>query len=573
MNRLDGKFTRRRINQNATSNRRNFSSLLAAVTTSLLLASPLPSRGDEITQPRYGLPNRLLTIADERIAESSGVACSIRNPNSYWTHNDSGDTARLFLVNGDGTTRGVYQLDNAQAKDWEDMASFTIGGTPYLCVGDVGDNERSRPHCTLYFAKEPLCPADRHPRTQILPVFKRLHYTYEDGPHNCESVAIDADHGLIFLVSKTARSDCAIYQLPLQLERTNETLVARKMADLNLPATTAMDLSPDGNRMIILSMFSAAEFERRPDENWASTVRRRPTPVLTPVWGQFEAICYGTEGDHLIVTAEGRNKTWWKLSARNEADAAPSERIRPLIHAHAHNDYRHDRPLHDALDQGFCSVEADVFLVDGELLVGHSRDELRRGRTIEKLYLDPLLKRARTNGGRIYRDGPIFTLLVDIKADGAAAYSALEESLQHYSKLVTSFEAGMVKQRAVTVIISGDRPIDFVAAQPLRRAAVDGRLNDLEDPKPDHLMPLISDRWTTHFTWRGKGEMPTQEQAKLQDIVERAHKNNQRVRFWATPESETLWRELTRAHVDLINTDDLPRLNKFLNAQLGNPSE
>jgi hypothetical protein len=41
----------------------------------------------------------------------------------------------------------------------------------------------------------------------------------------------------------------------------------------------------------------------------------------------------------------------------------------PLTRAHAHNDYLHARPLFDALDHGFCSVEADVWLVDGKLLV------------------------------------------------------------------------------------------------------------------------------------------------------------------------------------------------------------
>src|SRR5690242_5509037 len=49
------------------------------------------------------------------------------------------------------------------------------------------------------------------------------------------------------------------------------------------------------------------------------------------------------------------------------ADAA----IIPLTRAHAHNDYEHTRPLLDALDQGFCSVEADVWLIDGELRVAH----------------------------------------------------------------------------------------------------------------------------------------------------------------------------------------------------------
>src|SRR4051794_20826781 len=62
----------------------------------------------------------------------------------------------------------------------------------------------------------------------------------------------------------------------------------------------------------------------------------------------------------------------------------------PLVHAHAHNDYEHPRPLLDALDAGFCSVEADIYLVDGKLLVAHNRKDVRPDRTLQSLYLDPL---------------------------------------------------------------------------------------------------------------------------------------------------------------------------------------
>ena len=90
-----------------------------------------------------------------------------------------------------------------------------------------------------------------------------------------------------------------------------------------------------------------------------------------------------------------------------------------LPRAHAHNDYRHARPLLDALDHGFGSVEADVFLVDGRLLVGHARSELRPKRTLEALYLEPLRRRVRKHGGRVYPDCPTFTLLIDVKTDGS----------------------------------------------------------------------------------------------------------------------------------------------------------
>jgi len=54
----------------------------------------------------------------------------------------------------------------------------------------------------------------------------------------------------------------------------------------------------------------------------------------------------------------------------------------PLTRAHAHNDYEHPRPLLMPLDQGFCSVEADVWLTGGELRVGHELSATAPGRTL-----------------------------------------------------------------------------------------------------------------------------------------------------------------------------------------------
>src|SRR5439155_5015135 len=110
--------------------------------------------------------------------------------------------------------------------------------------------------------------------------------------------------------------------------------------------------------------------------------------------------------------------------------------VSPLKNAHAHNDYLHPRPLFDALDQGFCSVEADVFLVDGNLLVGHSAVELKPDRTLESLYLDPLRDRVRANRGKVSRDGPPFWLLVDVKSEAKSTYAALHDVLSRYADLL-----------------------------------------------------------------------------------------------------------------------------------------
>jgi len=246
------------------------------------------------------------------------------------------------------------------------------------------------------------------------------------------------------------------------------------------------------------------------------------------------------------------------------AGAADSETT-PLPRAHAHNDYAHTRPLLDALRHGFTSVEADVFLVDGKLLVAHTRVELAfRKRTLEELYLDPLLKLVRKNKGRVYPEGAGFTLLVDFKNEGEATWLVLQRVLENYAEMLTVVRGGKVEKNAVTVIISGDRPESAIADSKVRFAGIDGRLSDLDSTSPAHLLPLISDRWTKHYKWRGDGEMPAVERRKLRDIVTRAHAKGRRVRFWATPENEALWKELNDAGVDHINTDQLARLKKFL---------
>jgi hypothetical protein len=239
----------------------------------------------------------------------------------------------------------------------------------------------------------------------------------------------------------------------------------------------------------------------------------------------------------------------------------------PLVRAHAHNDYEHPRPLLDALQQGFCSVEADVWLVEGELLVAHDRDKVQGGRTLESLYLTPLHERVRAHGGRIYPDGPGFTLLIDFKSEAEPTYAALKELLTKHAAMLTRFAGGAVKTNAVTVIISGNRPAELIKSEPDRLAALDGRLSDLDDLPPAHVMPLISDDWRNHFQWRGEGELPEAERAKLRELVERVQSAGRRLRLWASPDVPAAWAVQWEAGVDLINTDKLAGLAEFLKQQ------
>jgi hypothetical protein len=238
--------------------------------------------------------------------------------------------------------------------------------------------------------------------------------------------------------------------------------------------------------------------------------------------------------------------------------------VKPLPNAHAHNDYWHERPLLDALDRGFTSVEADIFVVEGKLVVGHARGELKPERTLESLYLEPLARRVKENGGRVHQSGERFILLIDIKSDAQAALAPVNEALSKHADMLTVVDNGEVKPGAVTVVFSGNRPIAELERAKLRYAGIDGRLSDLDSNRPSHLMPMISDNWTSHFKWRGDGEMPAEERRKLKAVVDKVQGAGRIVRFWGTPENEAVWRELRSARVDLIGTDQLDRLAAFL---------
>lgn len=264
-----------------------------------------------------------------------------------------------------------------------------------------------------------------------------------------------------------------------------------------------------------------------------------------------------------------RSLRWFLLLTifTNGKAAAQAADTPPLIRAHAHNDYEHPRPLLDALACGFGSIEADVHLVDGRLLVAHDRKAVKPERTLEALYLDPLRERVKQNGGCVYRGGPTIILLIDVKSEAVATYDALHAVLKNYAAMLTVFRDGVTTPGAITVIVSGSRAPAVMAAQSLRYAAMDGRIDDLNGQTAPALIPLVSDNWQKVFSWRWTGPIPEDEARKLKALVEQAHAQGRQLRFWNTPDNPATWSVLYGAGVDLINTDQLTGLQGFLRAQ------
>lgn len=240
----------------------------------------------------------------------------------------------------------------------------------------------------------------------------------------------------------------------------------------------------------------------------------------------------------------------------------------PLPNAHAHNDYAHKRPLQDALSHGFTSIEVDIHLIDNELYVSHDRPLTKKAeKTLINLYLKPLQEIIRQHNGRVYQGySADFFLLIDIKTDADATYQVLKKQLAAFSEMLTIYEDGIKKQGAVTVFLSGNRPIEMVQQESYRQVAIDGRPPDVGEYDAN-LMPVISDHYKNHLSWRGRGRLKKEEVEKLEQWIEQAHRHKQLVRLWASPEKKKVWEKLLEIGVDLLNTDRLDQLQSFLLAR------
>jgi hypothetical protein len=231
-----------------------------------------------------------------------------------------------------------------------------------------------------------------------------------------------------------------------------------------------------------------------------------------------------------------------------------------LTLAHSHNDYEHPRPLLDALEQQFYSVEADIWLVEGEILVSHNKGAYKG--SLKELYLDPLQDLVKKKGS-VHGDGKPFLLWIDIKDVRRELNPALETLLANYPML-TVYTDDTVTERPVTVILTGDsRSKTRHVNQSPRRTCRDGDYTP-EDPKADSRWPWLAIEWKTQFKWKGEGEISPEEKEKLVSLLADIHGKGRKVRFWGNPDVEPFWKLGIETGIDLINTDRLEDLHDFL---------
>lgn len=283
--------------------------ILQLTSSLVVLLSCLPCHGEGISQ--------VAIVDDERITEASGLAASYLYPGCVWMHNDSGDKPRLFLINSDGSTKAVVKIDDADDFDWEDMCAFIINGRSWLLIGDVGDNGRKRgdkdPKCRLYLLPEPVIPNTKEPPSIETKQKIRITYEYDDGPADCEGVAVDPERHEILLLTKSLPQKCGLYTIPLDLEDPKQKRTAKRIARPFIPFATALDISPDGRTMAIGSMLNGMLVRRRPSESWSQAFDHVGTAINLPPRQQGETICFDTTGQSLFLNSEGKRQPLWRV--------------------------------------------------------------------------------------------------------------------------------------------------------------------------------------------------------------------------------------------------------------------
>ncbi|MGD9162638.1 MAG: hypothetical protein PVG39_29800 [Desulfobacteraceae bacterium] len=301
--------------------------LFKSLTIFLLFISTAASCAHMGSQPKGTVTTRSGTIIDSNLSEVSGIAVSRINKDILWVINDSGNSASVYALNTEGKVLGTLAIQGVSNNDWEDIASFEYEGKPYILIADVGDNRAKRSKCFLHFIEEPDIKKITGTSSLSIKPSWSITYTYQDGPRDCESVAVDTETGKILLLSKRDIPP-VLYELPLTREK---NAVAKKITEItplpqitdeimdfgvNPGQPTAMDISADGLSAVVLTYGSAFYYKKKPSKRWSDVLTGSPGRIIVPRMRQAESICFGRDGSSIYVTTEQLPAPLYKMGLK-----------------------------------------------------------------------------------------------------------------------------------------------------------------------------------------------------------------------------------------------------------------
>ncbi|WP_299099878.1 alkaline phosphatase [uncultured Alistipes sp.] len=238
----------------------------------------------------------------------------------------------------------------------------------------------------------------------------------------------------------------------------------------------------------------------------------------------------------------------------------------PPVLIHSHNDYAQRVPFYQAYAQQVSSIEADVFLHDGQLLVGHDVEDLRADMTFEALYVEPIVTLFARNGGRAFRDSDrTLQLMVELKSETDPTLRAVAALLGRWPEVFDP----EVNPAAVRVAVTGRVPAPEAFDRYPRFLGFDGAWDADYTPEQLERIALISTNFRDFSQWNGKGTIIPAEKARLEAVIDRAHEQGKPVRFWNAPEGTTVYYTFYDMGIDYINTDK-PEVCAAFFADFGN---
>ncbi|NOZ61389.1 MAG: T9SS type A sorting domain-containing protein [Calditrichaeota bacterium] len=254
--------------------------------------------------PQFSGPIFQGIVQFDEIDEASGIAASQLNSEILWTHNDSGDSARIFAMNIHGQHRGVVTLADAENRDWEDIAvgPGPAPGVSYIYVADIGDNYARYPTKYIYRFPEPKFPAGSGVHDTTITNFARIAFQLQDGARDTETLLSDPFSGDLYIVSKR-ETNVRVYRLPFPQDTTN-MMVAHYVATLPITYLVGGDISHSGEE-ILLKTYTNVFFWQR-DKNkplWESLAAAPDTLPYTPE-PQGEAICWAKNDSGYFTVSE-----------------------------------------------------------------------------------------------------------------------------------------------------------------------------------------------------------------------------------------------------------------------------
>jgi len=193
--------------------------------------------------------------------------------------------------------------------------------------------------------------------------------------------------------------------------------------------------------------------------------------------------------------------------------------------------------------------------------VAHSRAEVKPEKTLDALYIQPIVKLFRHNGGKAWHDFPgVLQLLIDPKTSAEPTLALLVEKLKQYPDV---FDPS-VNKNAVRIVVSGNRPEPGLFVNYPGFIFFDGLLNLKYTEDQLKRVPLYSENLRKFTLWDGKSEIPVSDLARLKTVIDSVHSLNKGIRFWNAPDNPAAWKTFTDLQVDFLNTDKINELAEYL---------